>query len=588
MVIIQVDRLKEEGFRLYMKKLQLKKLYVPAFSIVAVVLILLVLISISTYRNLNRDKARALEFIHRQGLALIRTMEAGVRVGINHSKIQNGHEVIERLIRETEKDEEIAYIYMLDEQGVIISHSDAPKQGRPADQAPLFIDEGQVQSRVRELSDGSKAYELAKCFLPFHLSNARFKCNNIIVLALKMAAFEEARHTDFHHALIMAGIVVALGSGVLFFVFVIQNYYLAQGTLKETQDYTRQVVASMANGLLSVNQEGEVVSYNLLALELLGLKEPEIRGTDLKKFIDFEASGISETLSQCSSVLEKEIHHRKKSGEEVPLALSVSPIKDENNKCKAAVIVLRDLREIKRLESKVKRSENLAVIGKLAAGVAHEVRNPLGSVRGFAQFLSHALKDRPQERKYAETMVKELDRIDRVVTDLLIFARPLEPQLAPVDINELVEHILRLVHADARNRGIEIHQDISPDLGKLPLDENQMTQALLNLILNAIQAVESGGDIEVGADLHAHGTRLNIWVKSDGPGIPPEQREKIFDPFFTTKKKGTGLGLSIVHKIVENHGGEIMLESPLPGKNHGCRFNISIPIDVDKINFQKS
>ena len=150
--------------------------------------------------------------------------------------------------------------------------------------------------------------------------------------------------------------------------------------------------------------------------------------------------------------------------------------------------------------------------------------------------------------------------------------------MAPVDINELVEHTLRLVHADAQNRGIDIHKAIPPDLGEYPLDESQMTQALLNLLLNAIQAVEDAGNIEVGADLYEQGTRLNIWVENDGPGIPPEQREKIFDPFFTTRKKGTGLGLSIVHKIVENHGGEILVDSPLPDKGHGCLFTICIPV----------
>lgn len=587
-----------------MKILQLKKMYVPAYSIVAVVLLLLVLITISTYRNLNRDKTRALEFIHSHGLALIRTLEVGARVGMIQSKIQQNFDPIGRLIRETGKDEEIAYIYLSDEQGTIVSHSDPSKEGRPADQNPLFVNEDQVQSQIRELSDGSKVYELAKCFSPLQpssaipgrrsktdqgqASTAHSQCNTNIVLALKMVAYEEARHADFHHALIMAAIVVALGSGALFFIFVIQNYYLVQGTLKETQDYTRQVVASMANGLLSVSPEGKVASYNLLALDILGLKESEIQGMDLKEVIDFEASGINETLTQARSVLEREIHHRKRTGEVVPLALSVSPIMDESKKCKAAVIVLRDLREIKRLEEKLKRSEKLAAIGKLAAGVAHEIRNPLGSVRGFAQFLSHALKDRPQEQEYSKTMVKEVDRIDRVVTDLLIFARPLEARLAPVDINELVEHTLRLVHADAQYQGVEIHKDISPDLGKLPLDENQMAQALLNLLLNAIQAVKAGENIEVGAGLYENGTRLNIWVESNGPSIPPEQREKIFDPFFTTRKKGTGLGLSIVHKIVENHGGEIMVESPLSDKSHGCRFTISIPIDVDGMSSQET
>ncbi|MCK4985882.1 MAG: histidine kinase, partial [Desulfobacterales bacterium] len=233
--------------------------------------------------------------------------------------------------------------------------------------------------------------------------------------------------------------------------------------------------------------------------------------------------------------------------------------------------------EIKQLEEKVRRSEKLAAIGKLAAGVAHEIRNPLSSIRGFAQYLRRALKDKPQELEYAETMVSEVDRINAVVTDLLTFARPMDAQLAPTDISELIEHTVRLVEADARSRNISVQMNIS-DLSKIPLDAKQMTQAILNLLLNALQAVKNGGRIEVGAELNPSDSLLKIWVEDDGSGISADQKGKIFDPFFTTREKGTGLGLAIVHKIVENHSGEINLKSPPTGKTLGCRFTIGIPI----------
>jgi len=392
-----------------------------------------------------------------------------------------------------------------------------------------------------------------------------------------MTAFEDARHADIQHALIMAAIILVLGSGAIFFIFVIQNYYLVDRTLKQTQDYTRQVVASMASGLLSVDIDGKIVSYNLLALELLDLEESEVRGMDFKKVIDFKAAGIFQTLNHCMSVLDREITYRKKSEEIIPLALSVTPIMDENHTCRGAVIILRDLREIKLLEEKVRRSEKLAAIGKLAAGVAHEIRNPLSSIRGFAQYLRNTLKDKAREQEYAETIVSEVDRINRVVTDLLTFARPMEAQLAPADVTELVESTVRLVQADARSRDIGIQMNLS-DLSIIPLDPHQIKQAMLNLLLNSLQAVDSGGRIEVGAELDPSVSRLKLWVEDDGPGIAPDQKEKIFDPFFTTREKGTGLGLAIVHKIVENHNGEINFQSPAAGKSRGCRFTISIPV----------
>jgi two-component system sensor histidine kinase HydH len=278
-------------------------------------------------------------------------------------------------------------------------------------------------------------------------------------------------------------------------------------------------------------------------------------------------------------VLEHDIYHSKKSGQIVPLALSATPIRNSNGQCEGAVIVLRDLTEIKQLEEKVKRTEKLAAIGELAAGVAHEIRNPLSSIRGFAQFLKQALKDRPKEQEYAQTMVNEVDRINRVVTDLLTFARPMAAKLAPTDVTELVEHAVRLVQPEAESCQAGIQMKVS-DLSKLPLDANQMTQALLNLLLNALQAVSQEGHVDIGAELNVSDSKLYFWVEDDGPGISKDKTEKIFEPFFTTREKGTGLGLSIVHKIVENHNGEIIVESPSPGMALGCRFTIRIPTDV--------
>jgi two-component system sensor histidine kinase HydH len=352
-------------------------------------------------------------------------------------------------------------------------------------------------------------------------------------------------------------------------------------TLRQTKDYTREVVANMANGLISIDSAGKIVSFNLLALELLGIEESKARGMDLRKLLDFEISGIRRTLVNCVPVLDFEIYHQHKAGEMVPLALSATPIKDGKGGCNGAVLILRDLREIKLLQEKVKRSEKLAAIGELAAGVAHEIRNPLSSIRGFAQFLRHSLKDKPQEKEYAETMVTEVDRINRVVTDLLTFARPMAVEISPTDITDLIEHSVRLVEADALSREITIERKIS-DLTRLPMDANQITQALLNLLLNALQAVPPKGHVEIGAELDASDSQLHLWVKDNGPGIPSTQIEKVFEPFYTTHEKGTGLGLSIVHKIAENHNGEIRVNSPPKGSNRGCCFSIILPTIVTK------
>ncbi|MBW1748706.1 MAG: PAS domain S-box protein [Deltaproteobacteria bacterium] len=337
-----------------MRILKLKRLYLPALSILAVVVLLLILISISTYRNLERQEKTVLTFVHQQGLAILHTLEAGARSGMVMN--QWGKDSIGSLILETGKDENIAYVYLIDLQGTVIHHSNPSFGGMSSAWRPQLDDENRVQSRVRKLADGTQVYDLAKRFSPrssslmtpghrgmmgdgYGMPSHRHS-DAVIVLGLKMTAFEAARRSDIHHAVVMAAILVALGTGALFFIFVIQNYYLVDRTLEQTRDYTRQVVANMANGLLSIDPEGRIRSYNRLALELLGLREAGVDGKDLASVIDFQETGIHSTLSSCQPVFEREYLHRQKSGALMPMTLSVTPILDEKQTCTGAVILM--------------------------------------------------------------------------------------------------------------------------------------------------------------------------------------------------------------------------------------------------------
>lgn len=569
----------------------IKKMYLPALSLVAVVFLLLALISVSTYRNLNREKIRALHSLHQQGVALLHSIEASVRTGM---KMLMWQEIsLGSLLQETAKDQDIAYVMLVDEHGTIVHNSNPVKKGLSASWNPIVSGEEQVVSRVLTLPDQTQIFELAKIFAPMYepamthrrpdmigigsMDQQHSHRGDTIIMGIRMTAYEEARSADVQHAFIMAAIIIVLGSGAFFFIFVIQNFYLVDKALKQTRDYTREVVANMANGLISIDPKGKIVSFNLLALELLDLEESEAQGKDLRESINFESSGIQRTVRDCIPVLEHEIFHRKKSGNIVPLSLSATPIKNEQGGCDGTVLVLRDLTEIKQLQEKIKRTEKLAAIGELAARVAHEIRNPLSSIRGFAQFLRQALKDQAKEQEYAEIMVSEVDRINRVVSDLLTFARPMRVELSPVDVADLIEHSVRLVREEALSRKVEIRMNVS-NLTELPLDQSQISQALLNLLLNALQAVDSEGHVEIGAVLDASESRLHLWVEDDGPGLAPDEIKRIFEPFYTTKEKGTGLGLAIVYNIVENHNGEIKVVSPPAGLTRGCRFSIFIPI----------
>ncbi len=561
---------------------QSRRLYIPALIIVIVVLVLLVFIGFSTYWNLNRARTHALTFLRQQGVAIIDVMEAGGRALTTLPGTRD--HAMDRLIHEAAKNDSVAYIYLADARHRLLHRSSGSDPVPDGIWAPDGLKSGHIISRIRTDRQGANVYELAK---QFDMASEKGESapldrydHAVIVIGLKMSTFASARHEDFHHAIIMMTILILLGGGGIFFMFVINRYHRMNQELKKIQDYTRQVVDSMANGLLSIDAEGRIISHNSLGLELLGLDPSYARGMRLDGVIDFDDWGISKTLAECLPVMDREIRINGPAEEGMPLAVSVTPILEGESGCLGAVIILRDLREIKRLEDKVRRTEKLAALGKLAASVAHEIRNPLSSIRGFARFLGHVLKDRPTDREYALIMVKEVDRINRVVTDLLNFARPMELELSLVDPGELVNHTVRLVEGDAAAKGIELIMHVQPGMEPVMMDENLMTQVLLNLMLNSLQAVSGGkGQVEIGAVRSK--THLSFRVQDNGGGISAEQQARIFDPFFTTRDKGTGLGLAIVSRIVENHRGKIHLESPLPDRPSGCRFTIDIPLDLE-------
>jgi len=223
------------------------------------------------------------------------------------------------------------------------------------------------------------------------------------------------------------------------------------------------------------------------------------------------------------------------------------------------------------------RSERLATVGRLAAGLAHEVGNPLGAIAGYAE-VARARVPRGAEPELGESIARiatAASRIDRTVRDLLDFARPVPPSILPLDLGAAVEGALRLARVQARFRGVEVALDLPPGLPPVLADEHQLSQVFLNLFLNAGDAMEGAGRVEVHARAGADDGRVSVEVQDSGPGIPTADLPRVFDPFFTTKEpgQGTGLGLAVCHGILEALGGEIAAASPPGG---GARFTLAL------------
>jgi two-component system sensor histidine kinase HydH len=242
------------------------------------------------------------------------------------------------------------------------------------------------------------------------------------------------------------------------------------------------------------------------------------------------------------------------------------------------VLLLNDVTEQRRLERRLRRQERFVALGKMAAGVAHEVRNPLSSIKGLATILGGKFPVGSQEEESARVLVREVERLNRAITELLDFARPLPLRPQPLAVRRLLEDSLALVRTDAQALGIEIRIEVPDGLPLLAADPDRLNQVLLNLYLNAIQAMEAGGTLTVTASLAADGRRLILAVEDTGSGLEAGDLDRVFDPYFTTKAAGTGLGLTMVQKIVEEHGGQTAVTSE-PGR--GTRVVVELPLAAE-------
>ncbi|MBW1959786.1 MAG: PAS domain-containing protein [Deltaproteobacteria bacterium] len=327
-------------------------------------------------------------------------------------------------------------------------------------------------------------------------------------------------------------------------------------------------------GLVATDKDGKIAFYNSAAERITGLDLSKARGRDPENILLSHFCGLKEALDRGESISEKEMECEFTEDKVVPVSVSASKIINEEGQFVGQVLIIRDLREVRRLQDEINRQEKLAAIGGLAAGVAHEIRNPLSSIKGIASYFKSKFDKDSDDKEAAGVMIQEVDRLNRVISELLEFAGPTELKLKQTDVNELLEHSVRLIQKEASTKDIAIKLNLSQQQLVAEIDSDRFSQCLLNLYLNALQAMDTGGQLTIENSI-TEGNSINIEIKDTGSGIKTEDLNKIFDPYFTTKAKGTGLGLAIVHKIIEAHNGQIKIRS-VPGQ--GTVFTIVIPV----------
>ena len=338
---------------------------------------------------------------------------------------------------------------------------------------------------------------------------------------------------------------------------------------EELEKFSAAILGNITSGLLIVNRQGRSRSFNRAATRITGYALEQVYNREIQNlFPGFEvlAGGEFRVVSR------GEGKFKDSQGRSMILGYASSLLKDVEGRETGLLVTFQDLTRLKKVEEQLKRSDRLAAVGRLASGMAHEIRNPLASISGSVQLLmegEHVTKD---DRRLMGIVVKEAERLSNLLTDFLLYARPTPPKMAPTDLSALLDELVDVVGADPRFSSVTIERDYPPGV-TAELDRHQFHQAIWNLLINGAEAMEGGGRLRLGIDV-AHAT---ISVEDSGPGIPHEIRSRVFDPFFTTKDRGTGLGLSTVYAIVEGHGGQVEVTE---GREGGTRFTIRLAAGV--------
>ena len=327
-----------------------------------------------------------------------------------------------------------------------------------------------------------------------------------------------------------------------------------------TTDYLSNLLESMSDGVIAVDTRGRITRFNRAASIVLGYPSDDVIGLDFEQV-------FSRTFSASDRPGETELHAQ--SGRKVPVNERDSAISDHAGRCLGRVKTFQDLSELIALREQVRQMDRLAAIGEMAATVAHEIRNPLGGIRGFAEFLARDIPEEDPRRRLVDKILAGAQSLGKVVNELLEYTRPVELSLSPTCCAVVAAAALRYVQYDGNRISILIQ--IDPAL-KVLADADQLKQVLLNMLLNAVQSIGAEGEIHVSA--HADENDVDFVIRDTGCGMNAEQLGKLFSPFFTTKEKGTGLGLAVCMKIVEGHGGEIRAQSV---ESAGTTMTIRLP-----------
>ena len=529
-----------------------------------IILFLALLLGSLTYKEVQRERYYLWELARSEGLNIAFSIQTlGPRFILNENALK---EILVLL-----KKEGVSYIDICNDKGVIL----------------ISTEEERWQNIIKITKPGKinfintkdkKDNRILQVIKPFNLDMMLPIRNSYLIVGVNLEGYynrlsQTRRRIILNYSIIMA--LVLLG---IYVIFKLQATYIIKKTLNEMKVYTSKLLETMDNAVISVDNNGNIKTFNRKSEEIFGKKKEEVLNKDCQEVLNLKINGeclLKECLLEKKNITQEIILEEKGLKKKI-LDLNTSFLTDESGEITGVVAVIRDVTEIKDLNEEVARHKRLVALGKLSAGIAHEIRNPLSSIRGLAQFVYNSFSKSDERKEDLNTIIQEVDRLNKLVAQVLDYAKLKVLNLASFSLSNLINKIVELFKQEIKNKQIKFNLEISPDISLIQADEDQIRQILMNIIINAIQAITEKGEIKIKTEksLLKGKPAIKLIIEDNGIGIVDKDLNQIFDPFFSTKEKGSGLGLSIVYKLVEGHQGEIKVESK---EGEGTKFIIFLP-----------
>lgn len=583
--------------------------------------LLFLLVSLFSVSNYQREKELIIEALAQKGLTLMRFVNSSVRVSIREN-LRSAQPIVPWDTHMTIAMEQAAeqpgveYILLTDKTGNILSGAGknlpANKVGRAAME---FV--GRLQKtdgdpfilRMTQNGQGNKEkFQIASWYHPPEIGGRMMhpmmegnprqrpmmrgfsnhpQFGAVQTEMAKLASLEAAYivQLDFEQfssplrrqllqIIILLAALFLVGAGGALSYRTLVGLRGSQQRLGNIRAFTDILISALPVGLIATDSLGIIQVLNDAAEKILPLERSGALGRSAAEILPgpFREMFHGHTPPP-EHDRQREVQFSLGSDSSSTLHLAGMVVLDDNGDFAGEVLLIRDLTEVRALEKELQRTERLAALGKMAAGVAHELRNPLSSIKGLAVLLKQKFSPHSKEAETAEVLVREVERLNRSIGEMLDFAKPAQLNRQPTSIIDFIQKTLSLVEVDTRSFGITLRLENEDDLPEVAIDQDKLQQVLLNLFLNAIEAMPKGGELVVR--INQKNQKLVIVIEDSGVGIAADDLGKVFDPYFTTKSDGTGLGLALSSKIMEEHDGDIEIAST-PGK--GTRVKVCLPV----------